>query len=788
MATSAVEPHDFGLTGRGLRTTRAVSAGEELLAVPLDECWHGESARASAVLVPVVRCGAELSDTDAVALQLLAERRRGATSMRAAHLAELPATSDATLFWSAAELDELRGSAWHELAAAFGAAADADWEALCAQPGIVQLLAEHGVERADYLWAVTMVKSRSYEAVVDGKVVRLLAPRFDLFNHDDGGATGVAHDFDDARQVLVARATRDLAAGEQAFTAYGTHRCNGSLLVGGGFAVEPNGWDHVEVCLTVERCDARRLPILMMSAPDAPTTLEVMAQFEFLKVPEDDALADGAMAPFVSKHLLTLACPLPAALLAYVRLERLSDADLGTQLEKADKAGVLHHDHFRSPLEPPLLELLALGALRSVLQQKVEAYPTTLDADESELAAPDHPSRQGYTHGGADDAAATTARRRQLALLVRLGEKRVLAAALRELDGRIRPLVKALVGGAASQAKACARAGQSWASLVARRQSVLTAQGERVSVAFERLRACSLGDGDETSALLCQTAAALIHLLAGVGSHPLAAAAAFVPDASPFEAAEAPPAPFALPALSPLALAAPPPGLDAPALAYLSLYVEKMRLWGAYLAGQWGVAKALSTSDASTMNAEAVAIRNAHAWSVPTAAALDALAARAPLVEVGAGNGLWARELWRRGVDLVAYDTKQFSRDYGDGTDGALMGDRDDGVVEGGPERAAAHPERTLVLMWPDYEGRGGYGLACIEAYIRAGGERLVLVGEWRGATFGACTEGIGDHGQSFSAEVQAAVEGAFEVEEVVRLPNWPLFLDVCVAWRRRPS
>ena len=58
-----------------------------------------------------------------------------------------------------------------------------------------------------------------------------------LFNHDDGGATGVAHEFDDARQVLVARATRDLAAGEEAFTAYGTHRCNGSLLVGGGFAV-----------------------------------------------------------------------------------------------------------------------------------------------------------------------------------------------------------------------------------------------------------------------------------------------------------------------------------------------------------------------------------------------------------------------------------------------------------------------------------------------------------------------------------------------------------------------
>ena len=579
------------------------------------------------------------------------------------------------------------------------------------------------------------------------------------------------------------RAHRDVAAGEQAFTAYAPVQ----RLAAGGRRLcgRAQRLDHVEVCLTVERdaaaadSDDERL--------DAPTTLEVMAQFEFLKVPEDDALADGAMAPFVSKHLLTLACPLPAALLAYVRLERLSDADLGTQLEKADKAGVLHHDHFRSPLEPPLLELLALGALRSVLQQKVEAYPTTLDADESELAAPDHPSRQGYTHGGADDAAATTARRRQLALLVRLGEKRVLAAALRELDGRIRPLVKALVGGAASQAKACARAGQSWASLVARRQSVLAAQGERISVAFERLRACSLGDGDETAALLCQTAAALIHLLAGVGAHPLAAAAAFVPDASPFEAAEAPPAPFALPALSPLALAAPPPGLDAPALAYLSLYVEKMRLWGAYLAGQWGVAKALSTSDASTMNAEAVAIRNAHAWSVPTAAALDALAARAPRRggrgQRAVGAGVVAP---RRRPRRLRYEAVQprVRRRHRRRVDGRSRRRRRRGRARAGGGASRAHARADVARL----RGRGGYGLACIEAYIRAGGERLVLVGEWRGATFGACTDGIGDHGQSFSAEVQAAVEGAFEVEEVVRLPNWPLFLDVCVAWRRRPS
>ena len=172
MATSAVEPHDFGLTGRGLRTTRAVSAGEELLAVPLDECWHGESARASAVLVPVVRCGAELSDTDAVALQLLAERRRGATSMRnTSPSCPPPATRRSGRRPSLTSCAARRGTSWRPRRRGggrrLGGAVRAAWHRAA--------LAEQ--ERADYLWAVTMVKSRSYEAVVDGKVVRLLAPR-----------------------------------------------------------------------------------------------------------------------------------------------------------------------------------------------------------------------------------------------------------------------------------------------------------------------------------------------------------------------------------------------------------------------------------------------------------------------------------------------------------------------------------------------------------------------------------------------------------------------------------
>jgi len=50
-------------------------------------------------------------------------------------------------------------------------------------------------------------------------------------------------------------------------------------------------------------------------------------------------------------------------------------------------------------------------------------------------------------------------------------------------------------------------------------------------------------------------------------------------------------------------------------------------------------------------------------------------------------------------------------------------------VLPGGPEQIAAHPGRALVLMWPDYLGRGAFGTECLEAFD---GDTLVLVGEWQ--------------------------------------------------------
>jgi len=818
-----VEAYDFEDTGRGCRCVRAVTEGEELLAIPLEDCWTSVDARKAPQLASVVEGSPELSDLNVTALHLLVERKKGADSTKYAHLQQLPTSYDSTLFWSADELGELEGSQWKQMAERFGEEAAQDWAALkaaverAAEPEAKQLLS--GVATDDYLWAYATIKSRTAEVLVDGEKANLLAPNFDLFNHSDAVRPGSSHFFDQQRKALVVVATCAYAEGAQAFISYGT-ASNGSLLLAGGFVLPSNRFDYVGVNLTAQ-CDAKRLPVYMMAAPEVGPSHEV-APFEFLTLPEDEQVGGGAVTPIVTRHLLTTETPLPASLLAYVRLERMSDDEMDAAMRKLDKQGRALWEGLVATEKPldAMNELLALSALRGVLGAMLDAYPTTLDADRAALARSLAPEAEAAnplanplasrdnidgSSGAAADAAETTARRRLCALALRAAEKEICAATVAELERRLHKQLASLVGGAAAQAAACGEAGTTWAAQLARKLAVLQQQAPRVTLNLERLQSSSFGAPLVAAALLVQSAAALLLLVGGLGAHPLAPTAAYVAAAWPTkgmaaaaasttEAGGTEASPLRLPPLSPQMLATTPAEGAAEGaaeeLSLLKVFVSKMDLWGSYLLAQWGTAKALGVSDCNAMQAETISIRTATAWSVPTHEALDALAALSPLVEIGAGNGHWASLLRRRGADIVAFDTPRWDEAFaaaGAASGGdELMGEREAGVTqEGGPEQAAAHANRTLVLMWPDYHGHGSYGLSCLTQYT---GERLALVGEWRGRTFGAYTQGIPETGQSFSAEMQAAVEEAFELERTVRLPNWPCYLDTLMVWRRKKA
>lgn len=108
-----------------------------------------------------------------------------------------------------------------------------------------------------------------------------------------------------------------------------------------------------------------------------------------------------------------------------------------------------------------------------------------------------------------------------------------------------------------------------------------------------------------------------------------------------------------------------------------------------------------------------------YAWAVPDENAIEVLAALSPIVEVGAGTGYWAKLLTQAGADVLAYDDLSWQ---------GLKHGSWFSVAQGGPEIAAAHPDRALLLCWPPYNTP----MAC-QALHRYAGATLAYVGEGQG-------------------------------------------------------
>jgi hypothetical protein len=111
--------------------------------------------------------------------------------------------------------------------------------------------------------------------------------------------------------------------------------------------------------------------------------------------------------------------------------------------------------------------------------------------------------------------------------------------------------------------------------------------------------------------------------------------------------------------------------------------------------------------------------RRRYAWAVPNWAALTAIDHRSPfgVVEIGAGGGYWAYELRRAGVNVLAYDIDP------DGFQGWYTGQAWTRVLPGSHRVAARHPDRTLLLCWPD----GAWADQAVDSYR---GDTIVYVGQ----------------------------------------------------------
>jgi len=176
-------------------------------------------------------------------------------------------------------------------------------------------------------------------------------------------------------------------------------------------------------------------------------------------------------------------------------------------------------------------------------------------------------------------------------------------------------------------------------------------------------------------------------------------------------------------------------------------------------------------------------------WAVPNAAALSALSALGPVVELGAGTGYWATLLQSRGVDIAAFDAADSHEGHGWRFRAPI-------VRDGGPEvlTQPEHAHRALLLCWPDIVGddaagdadRGGFGAECLSKFR---GSWVAHVGEL-GPGVVSAQKGWGNPfppgGSSSSAALQRALASDWEMEKRIALPCWPPYSDALTIWRRK--
>ena len=100
-----------------------------------------------------------------------------------------------------------------------------------------------------------------------------------------------------------------------------------------------------------------------------------------------------------------------------------------------------------------------------------------------------------------------------------------------------------------------------------------------------------------------------------------------------------------------------------------------------------------------------------------TSQAIKEIAKHGPLIEIGAGNGKWKKQLESAGADVVAYDA---------GTPGTFFREGINGVKRGNHKALQNHKGegRALLLVYPP---DGPMALDCLSEYE---GEKLIYVGE----------------------------------------------------------
>ena len=166
------------------------------------------------------------------------------------------------------------------------------------------------------------------------------------------------------------------------------------------------------------------------------------------------------------------------------------------------------------------------------------------------------------------------------------------------------------------------------------------------------------------------------------------------------------------------------------------------------------------------------------AWASLNYPDLQFIASYSPLIELGAGSGLYAYIMASMGADIIAYDTSvskdtrgkdipiEFSHSWKSLPSYNM-------VRKGDETMAGQNPMRTLLLIWPSNNDQ--WSTRAVDNYRRVGGRVIIYVGEGEGGCTGTT---------SFFNCLQTY----YECVDSRRINSTPTVKDSIYVWKRKLS
>lgn len=372
---------------RGVYTQCDIPADTQLVKVPLACLITDDMARKTPVGRRLDKFSSRLSVPNhcQVLVYMLLSRKKG-NSFFQPYYDILPESFDNfPIFWGKDKLAWLRGSSLVDEIQERRKNMRSDYQTIChAVPEFEQFTFE------EFLWCRTAVGSRNFSIIVNGQKVTAMVPLADMLNHFRPRETSWT--FDNAQQGFTITSLKSLGGNCQVMDSYGK-KCNSKFLLHYGFTIEQNReadgkcQDEVLVNLQLRTQDKDKLHV---------------ARLKFVRNFMDVRVSMNHEDPGTQEAL------------RYLRVAVASEFELRQLNTGASNTKALNADN-----ESRVLRLLA-----TVMKDKLQMYPTTIEEDEEVLRSDELLPFSDHRH----------------ALIVILSEKRV-ANFFVQLAERLCPLL-----------------------------------------------------------------------------------------------------------------------------------------------------------------------------------------------------------------------------------------------------------------------------------------------------------------------------------------------------------